>query len=51
MKMKKMNIFKVSEGNMAVLALIPEMMQKPEYRQELRSLTLKYIFEKNGEKK
>jgi len=49
--MKMRDKFSVSDGNILCLSLIPEMMQKKVYRNQLRKLTIDYLFNKTEKKK
>lgn len=49
--MKMRDKFSVSDGNILCLSLIPEMMQKKVYRNQLRKLTIDYLFNKMEKKK
>lgn len=41
------NQFQVSDGNLEVLRLIPDMMDDPDYRSKLRVLAIEFKFKKN----
>ena len=43
--MKKGNRFSLSEGNLKVLQLVPEMMTSKKWRNKLRMLALDFLFD------
>jgi hypothetical protein len=43
--MRKGNYFKLSEGNLKILQLVPEMMTSKKWRNKLRNLVLEFLFD------
>lgn len=43
---RKRDVFEITGGNLEVLKTIPEMMQDPKWRKEIRRLVLDYKSEK-----
>lgn len=42
--MERRDQFELSDGNLKVLRLIPDMMKNPEYRKKLRELAIEFEF-------